>query len=525
MSSTREGDKVSPESQKDDAPGSIKQEDIDLIEQASLGSHASRAKTAIDELSPAHKEFLLQRHGSLDLDPVPSFSGADPYNWPTWKKNINLILVAFHAMMATFTAGSIIPAYEDIAQDFGVSIQRASYLTSLQIAILGGAPLIWRPLSNRFGRRPIFLLSTICSLAGNIGCAKSPGYASMAACRAIVAFFISPAAALGSAVVMETYFKKQRARYMGIWTVMVTLGVPVGPLIFGFVAFRVGYRWIFWILAIVNGVQFILYIFFGPETRFLGDDIDSQASEFRNQYISLRRIDTKPLSLWGFIRPLTLAKNLTVLIPAVAYAMVFLFGSILITVEIPQLLQTKFNLNTEQVGMQFIGVIIGSILGEQLGGSMSDAWMAQRAKRIRTRPEPEFRLWLSYIGFVLTIVGLIVFLVTTEQAPKGHWVVSPVVGAAIAAFGNQVVTTVLVTYAVDSLPHEAASVGVFITFVRQIWGFIGPFWFPDMFESIGTAASAGVTTALMVGVSAIPTILLHWQGKKWRFRETESALK
>lgn len=85
MSSTREGDKVSPESQKDDAPGSIKQEDIDLIEQASLGSHASRAKTAIDELSPAHKEFLLQRHGSLDLDPVPSFSGADPYNWPTWK--------------------------------------------------------------------------------------------------------------------------------------------------------------------------------------------------------------------------------------------------------------------------------------------------------------------------------------------------------------------------------------------------------------------------------------------------------
>lgn len=226
----------------------------------------------------------------------------------------------------------------------------------------------------------------------------------------------------------------------------------------------------------VNGVQFILYIFFGPETRFLGDDIDSQASEFRNQYISLRRIDTKPLSLWGFIRPLTLAKNLTVLIPAVAYAMVFLFGSILITVEIPQLLQTKFNLNTEQVGMQFIGVIIGSILGEQLGGSMSDAWMAQRAKRIRTRPEPEFRLWLSYIGFILTIVGLIVFLVTTEQAPKGHWVVSPVVGAAIAAFGNQVVTTVLVTYAVDSLPHEAASVGVFITFVRQIWGFIGPFW-------------------------------------------------
>lgn len=129
--------------------------------------------------------------------------------------------------MSTFTA-SIIPAYEDISIDLGVSIQRASYLTSLQIAILGGAPLFWKPLSNRYGRRPIFLLSTILSLVCNVGCAKSPDYASMAACRALTAFFISPAAAIGSAVVTETFFKKERGRYLGIWTLMVTLGVPVG---------------------------------------------------------------------------------------------------------------------------------------------------------------------------------------------------------------------------------------------------------------------------------------------------------
>ena len=74
----------------------------------------------------------------------------------------------------------------------------------------------------------------------------------MAVCRAIVAFFISPAAAIGSAVVAETFFRKDRARYMSIWTLMVTLGVPVSPFIFGFVAYHVNYRWIFWILAIVR---------------------------------------------------------------------------------------------------------------------------------------------------------------------------------------------------------------------------------------------------------------------------------
>jgi MFS family permease len=154
--------------------------------------------------------------------------------------------------MGTFTAAAIICAYEDIAEDLGVPIQRVSYLTSLQIAILGGAPLFWKPLSHRFGRRPIFLLSLVLSGICNIGCAKSTDYASMAACRALVSFFISPAMAIGSSVVTETFFKHERARYMGVWTLMVTLGVPTGPFIFGFVTQRVGYRWIYWILAIVS---------------------------------------------------------------------------------------------------------------------------------------------------------------------------------------------------------------------------------------------------------------------------------
>ena len=154
--------------------------------------------------------------------------------------------------MATFTAAAIQSAFVNIAMDLDVSIQSASYLTSLVICILGVAPLFWRPLADRWGRLPIFLVSLIGSLVANIGCANSPTYGSMAACRAIVAFFISPAAAIGSAVVAELFFRGERARYMGIWTVMVTIGVPVSPFIFGFVALRVDYRWIYYILAIVS---------------------------------------------------------------------------------------------------------------------------------------------------------------------------------------------------------------------------------------------------------------------------------
>jgi MFS family permease len=158
------------------------------------------------------------------FDPVPSEDLADPYNWPEWKKLSNLMLVAFHAMMATFTAAAVIPAYENIAEDFDTSITRASYMTSLQIAVLGFSPLFWKPLSNRYGRRPIWLISTMGSLLFNVACALSHTYSTMAICRAFTSFFISPASAIGSGVVTETYPKQQRAQYVGIWTLLVTLG-------------------------------------------------------------------------------------------------------------------------------------------------------------------------------------------------------------------------------------------------------------------------------------------------------------
>ncbi|KAF2270158.1 MFS general substrate transporter [Lojkania enalia] len=474
-------------------------------------------KEGMASLSEEHRQYLLQRHGTLELDPIPTMGDADPYNWPSWKKNSNLVLVAFHACMATFIAAGIIPAYEAIAEELGVSLQRASYLTSLQIAIIGGAPLFWRPLSTRYGRRPIFLISLIGSLAFNIGCAKTTTYASMAVCRALCAFFICPASAVGSVVVVETFFKKERARYMGIWTVMLTLGVPLGPFIMGFVAYHAGWRWIYWIFAIVNGVQFILYLFLGPETRYIRHSVQHTTPAIKEEYFKFSRIDATPFTAIEFISPLRMAKYSCVMIPAAAYAMIFLFASVMITVETPQLFGEKFHFNAQQLGLQFLGIIIGSIIGEQVGGYTSDYWMAWQAKKLAPgRPTPEFRLWLSYIGYLLTVCGVVAFLVRIEQAPDLHWNVTPIIGAGIAAAGNQIVTTVLITYAVDCYPEEAASIGVFVTFVRQIWGFIGPFWFPDMFTNVGLAPGAGIATAMIMAVSFFPTMIIQWRGRSLR---------
>ena len=41
-------------------------------------------------LSEGHRSYLLNRHGTLHLDPLPSDDPNEPYNWPRWKVGVQV---------------------------------------------------------------------------------------------------------------------------------------------------------------------------------------------------------------------------------------------------------------------------------------------------------------------------------------------------------------------------------------------------------------------------------------------------
>lgn len=59
--------------------------DIDLVESAGHGQAITYAESMAARLPKAHRDYLMERHGTLELDPIPGMSPADPYNWPEWK--------------------------------------------------------------------------------------------------------------------------------------------------------------------------------------------------------------------------------------------------------------------------------------------------------------------------------------------------------------------------------------------------------------------------------------------------------
>lgn len=39
----------------------------------------------VNTLTDAHRTYLQKRYGTLELDPIPDFGDADPFNWSTAK--------------------------------------------------------------------------------------------------------------------------------------------------------------------------------------------------------------------------------------------------------------------------------------------------------------------------------------------------------------------------------------------------------------------------------------------------------
>lgn len=74
-------------------PGTFPDSEKDLYDHGGTDGHVEQLSNVATyynsqdttALSEDHKAYLLKRHGTLELDPMPGYGDADPYNWTTRK--------------------------------------------------------------------------------------------------------------------------------------------------------------------------------------------------------------------------------------------------------------------------------------------------------------------------------------------------------------------------------------------------------------------------------------------------------
>lgn len=108
--------------------------------------------------------------------------------------------------------------------------------------------------------------------------------------------------------------------------------------------------------------------------------------------MSFRRINRERLSIMTFLQPLRFFFWRCILLPSISYAMIFALANIFLSIEIGVLYVELLNFNQQQIGLQYICMIIGSLIGEVIGGILSDKWMLMKKRRTGIDPQAEFRL-------------------------------------------------------------------------------------------------------------------------------------
>lgn len=154
-------------------------------------------------------------------------------DWTPSIKRLVLFQVIAHAGMASWCASAFIPAFLEMSLFFHRPIDDITYLVGAYTLMMGFGVLLWNPLADRHGRRPILLFSLSGCLIATCGVAVSKSYASIMVARIFQGLGICAPLSLGAAYVKEMYPPKNRGAALGIWTLSITCGPFIAPFICG----------------------------------------------------------------------------------------------------------------------------------------------------------------------------------------------------------------------------------------------------------------------------------------------------
>lgn len=156
--------------------------------------------------------------------------------------------------------------FNNVAATYDVSTQQVAYTTGLYMLGLGVGSVIMSPTAILFGKRPVYLLGAFLFIISAVWCALSPNYASLVVARVFQGIAVSPVECLPSASIAEIYFLHERAYRIGIYTLLLLGGKNLVPLVSAAIINSMGWRWVFWIVAIITGGCLVCIFFFVPET-------------------------------------------------------------------------------------------------------------------------------------------------------------------------------------------------------------------------------------------------------------------
>jgi MFS transporter, DHA1 family, multidrug resistance protein len=151
------------------------------------------------------------------------------------------------------TTDLYLPALPSLTEGFGAPVSQAQLTLTTLLLAFGSSQLVWGPLSDRFGRRPILLWGLGAYTLASLGCALAPSMPLLIVWRTVQGAAMGAAVMCARAIVRDLYTPETGARVMSKGLtglgVIACLCAPVG----GLLADTLGWRYALSALAVFGG--------------------------------------------------------------------------------------------------------------------------------------------------------------------------------------------------------------------------------------------------------------------------------
>jgi len=159
-----------------------------------------------------------------------------------------------------------VPSFPDMAKYFAVSKGQIQLTIVFNFLGFCCASLLYGPLSDRYGRRPLMLLGNTFLLIGSLGCFLSSSLPSLLWARFIQGIGAAAVPVLVFAIISEIYSSSKALKLISLMNAVLTLLMALAPLFGSFLLQQGGWRWIYGFVAILSALTWLSLCLFLPET-------------------------------------------------------------------------------------------------------------------------------------------------------------------------------------------------------------------------------------------------------------------
>jgi DHA1 family bicyclomycin/chloramphenicol resistance-like MFS transporter len=168
-----------------------------------------------------------------------------------------IALLVLVTVLGPLAMQMFLPALPAIQKDFATTAGTAQLTLTLAMVAIGVATLVFGPVSDRFGRKPVLLAGIVFYIGGSIVVALAETIPLLLAGRVVQAGGASAGIVLARAMARDVYGFAQSIRIVSYLTMAMVVAPTLSPAIGGLITDSFGWRAIFWIMCVVGALALL----------------------------------------------------------------------------------------------------------------------------------------------------------------------------------------------------------------------------------------------------------------------------